>query len=73
LVTPALARSLELPLFAFPSSAAAAEWQTVNDGVMGGVSEGRFRITDRRTMAFYGTLSMESNGGVRIRALPPGR
>jgi len=63
LVRPAIARTLELPLFAFPSSAATAEWQTVNDGVMGGVSDGRLRITDRQTLEFRGTLSLENNGG----------
>ncbi len=63
LVTPAIARTLELPLFTFPSSAATAEWQTVNDGVMGGVSDGRLRITDRQTLEFRGTLSLENNGG----------
>ncbi len=68
---PAIARSLELPLFAFPSSAATAEWQTVNDGVMGGVSDGRFRITDRQTLEFHGTLSLENNGGfASVRSRP---
>jgi len=35
----------------------------VNDGVMGGVSDGRFRVTERQTLEFYGTLSLENNGG----------
>ena len=34
-------------LFDFTGADAAKEWQTVNDGVMGGVSEGKFKITDR--------------------------
>lgn len=55
--------------FALPG--AASEWQAVNDGVMGGVSEGTFQITDRKTLAFFGTLSLENNGGfasVRTKA-----
>jgi len=58
-------------LFEFAEADAAKEWQTVNDGVMGGVSEGKFKITDRKTMEFYGALSLENNGGfasVRTKA-----
>lgn len=50
-------------LFDFSSPDAAKEWQTVNDGVMGGVSEGKFKITDKKTMEFFGTLSLANNGG----------
>ncbi len=50
-------------LFYFTEADAAKEWQTVNDGVMGGVSEGKFRITDKKTMEFFGTLSLANNGG----------
>jgi monofunctional biosynthetic peptidoglycan transglycosylase len=59
------------PLFDFTGADAAKEWQSVNDGVMGGVSEGKFKITDMQTMEFFGTLSLENNGGftsVRTRA-----
>jgi NADH dehydrogenase [ubiquinone] 1 alpha subcomplex assembly factor 1 len=58
-------------LFNFTSPDAAKEWQTVNDGVMGGVSEGTFKITDKKTLEFSGTLSLENNGGfasVRTKA-----
>ena len=58
-------------LFDFTGADAAKEWQTVNDGVMGGVSEGKFKITDKKTLEFYGTLSLENNGGfasVRTKA-----
>ena len=50
-------------LFDFAGDEAAKEWQIVNDGVMGGVSEGDFKITDKNTLEFYGTLSLENNGG----------
>lgn len=58
-------------LFEFTGADAARDWQTVNDGVMGGVSEGRFKITDQKTLEFFGTLSLRNNGGfasVRSRA-----
>ncbi|MFM8702666.1 MAG: CIA30 family protein, partial [Planctomycetia bacterium] len=43
----------------------------VNDGVMGGVSEGRFRITEDKTLEFFGTLSLENNGGfASVRTKP---
>jgi monofunctional biosynthetic peptidoglycan transglycosylase len=57
-------------LFEFPSQAA-AQWQAVNDGVMGGVSDGRFRITAERTLEFFGSLSLENNGGfTSVRSVP---
>lgn len=71
LVTTAMAEDKPLPLFDFTGADAAKEWQSVNDGVMGGVSEGKFKITDKQTMEFFGTLSLENNGGfasVRTRA-----
>ncbi len=57
-------------LFDFTRADAAAEWQSVNDGVMGGVSEGTFKVTGK-TLEFSGTLSLENNGGftsVRTKA-----
>jgi NADH dehydrogenase [ubiquinone] 1 alpha subcomplex assembly factor 1 len=53
----------ERMLFDFSKPNAAQVWQPVNDGVMGGVSDGRFKITDQGTMEFFGTLSLENNGG----------
>ncbi len=50
-------------LFDFAKPDAAQAWLPVNDGVMGGVSDGRFKITDQGTMEFFGTLSLENNGG----------
>ncbi len=58
-------------LFDFTGADAAKEWLNVNDGVMGGVSEGKFQITDKKTLEFFGTLSLENNGGfasVRTKA-----
>ena len=58
-------------LFQFQNAESSKEWQAVNDGVMGGVSDGRFKMTPDNTMDFHGTLSLENNGGfasVRSRA-----
>jgi NADH dehydrogenase [ubiquinone] 1 alpha subcomplex assembly factor 1 len=59
------------PLFDFSGPGTDQQWQAVNDGVMGGVSDGRFRITDAGTLEFFGTLSLENNGGfASIRTRP---
>lgn len=50
-------------LFRFDQADAAVAWQTVKDGVMGGRSESRFRINQDRNLEFFGTLSLENNGG----------
>ena len=63
MVTTAMAEDALIPLFDFTGANAAKEWQAVNDGVMGGVSEGKFKITDAKTMEFFGTLSLANNGG----------
>jgi NADH dehydrogenase [ubiquinone] 1 alpha subcomplex assembly factor 1 len=58
-------------LFDFTGADSAKAWQTVNDGVMGGVSEGKFKISYTKTMEFFGTLSLANNGGfasVRTKA-----
>ena len=58
-------------LFDFTGADAAKEWQNINDGVMGGVSVGKSKITDNKTLEFYGRLSLENNGGfasVRTKA-----
>jgi monofunctional biosynthetic peptidoglycan transglycosylase len=58
-----IAADKERLLFSFENSDAAAQWQTTNDGVMGGRSDGRFKINDDKNMQFFGTLSLENNGG----------
>lgn len=50
-------------LFQFDQTDAAKNWQTVNDGVMGGRSVGRFKISEEKNLEFSGTLSLENNGG----------
>lgn len=46
------------------------EWQIINDGVMGGLSEGLFRINPDHTADFQGIVSLENNGGfASVRAM----
>ncbi len=71
LLVQAVAEQTLRPLFDFPGPEAAQQWQVVNDGVMGGVSDGRFRITPEDTLEFFGTLSLENNGGfASVRTKP---
>lgn len=65
----------QIELFDFSKPDAAKQWRTVNDSVMGGVSDGRVRVTDKGIMEFYGTLSLENNGGfasIRSKSKPIG-
>jgi monofunctional biosynthetic peptidoglycan transglycosylase len=71
MVTTAMADDKPHVLLDFTGADAAKEWQTVNDGVMGGVSKGKFTITDKKTLEFFGTLSLENNGGfASVRSKP---
>jgi hypothetical protein len=45
------------PVLDFAGPDTAQKWQAVNDGVMGGVSDGRYRITDEKTLEFSGTVN----------------
>ncbi len=63
MVTDVVADDAARVLFGFADADSANAWKTVKDGVMGGVSKGEFRITERGTMEFFGTLSLERNGG----------
>ena len=59
------------PLLDFAGPDTAQTWQAVNDNVMGGVSDGRFKITLDKTMEFSGRLSLENNGGfASVRTKP---
>jgi monofunctional biosynthetic peptidoglycan transglycosylase len=67
----AVAEKALMPILDFAGPEAAGQWQAVNDGVMGGVSDGRFKITEEKTLEFFGTLSLENNGGfASVRTKP---
>jgi len=46
-----------------PEETNGIKWQVVNDGVMGGLSQGNFTVSDEGILKFSGTLSLENNGG----------
>lgn len=50
-------------LYNFNAPLSAGQFRTVNDGVMGGRSDGRIKINAYKNLEFYGTLSLENNGG----------
>jgi hypothetical protein len=50
-------------IFDFNKDADTRRWNIVDDGVMGGLSSGRFRINEVGHGEFKGTVSLENNGG----------
>ena len=50
-------------LFDFSTPGAADLWYAINDGVMGGVSQGALRATGEGTAEFTGRVSLENDGG----------
>lgn len=46
-----------------PDESKRLSWQVVNDGVMGGLSNGNIEISDDGKMRFSGKLSLKNNGG----------
>lgn len=55
----------------FAGAASEPEWTAVNDGVMGGLSQGGPRM-DEGVLHFTGTLSLENNGGFSSVRTKPG-
>lgn len=51
------------PLVSFKDPDSLQSWFSVNDGVMGGISEGGFSRTQEGTLRFSGNLSLANNGG----------
>lgn len=50
-------------LYDFSTESNPTDWQIVNDGVMGGLSQGNFTIDEKGNGVFYGNVSTENNGG----------
>tara|TARA_B110000879_G_C10965593_1_gene429333 strand:- start:164 stop:661 length:498 start_codon:yes stop_codon:yes gene_type:complete len=50
-------------IFDFNADSDISNWTTVDDVVMGGKSRGNFKINDFGNGEFYGTVSLENNGG----------
>ncbi|MHC4178669.1 MAG: CIA30 family protein, partial [Planctomycetota bacterium] len=58
-------------LFDFETPRDDRKWDSVNDGVMGGRSEGTFRVNRKGILEFYGNLSLENRGGfASVRSKP---
>ena len=58
-------------IFTFDNKFERSQWLAVNDGVMGGVSQGRAEITRDGVLRFSGKVSLENNGGFSsIRSVP---
>ena len=53
----------EAMLFDFGSTDDSGNWQIVNDGVMGGLSESELVFNPEGTVTFRGMVSLENNGG----------
>lgn len=61
-------------LFDFADPSSVAEWNAIDDRVMGGVSSSRLRHDPARHAYFEGTVSLERNGGfASIRSTPADR
>ncbi len=50
-------------LFDFSQNTSSSAWQIVDDGVMGGRSNGNFQIDPKGFGVFWGKVSLENNGG----------
>ncbi len=52
-----------MTLFNFTKTSDIANWNVVNDCVMGGLSRGKFALNDDGNGVFSGMVSLENNGG----------
>lgn len=50
-------------LYDFNSAKTSGQWNIVNDGVMGGVSQSKINLNKNGTATFSGNLSPDNNGG----------
>lgn len=54
--------SKEIPQLDFGTSKNGQDWAVINDGVMGGVSQGKIQLTEDAIL-YHGTISLKNNGG----------
>lgn len=54
---------MNIMLFDFDSTSKIDTWQVVNDGVMGGLSQGQFSLNKFGHGYFHGKVSLANNGG----------
>lgn len=60
---PAIAAGQESVAEFTPGGSEKLDWKIVDDGVMGGLSQGKREISEDGILRFFGTLSLENNGG----------
>ncbi len=53
----------EALLFDFNKKTNSSEWKIIDDGVMGGLSNGKFKIDENGNGVFFGSVSTENYGG----------
>jgi len=58
--------SSQLTLAEFTNDSDARDWEVVNDGVMGGLSSGKFEISPAGHGLYYGKVLLENNGGFSL-------
>ena len=58
-----LALLANMVIFDFDASTEPNAWRVVDDGVMGGLSAGKFEVDKNGNGRFFGTVSLENNGG----------
>lgn len=54
---------MQTMIFDFTASSNLDDWYIVDDGVMGGLSQGQFSVNEQGDGEFSGTVSLENNGG----------
>jgi hypothetical protein len=50
-------------IYKFDKNSSPRDWRIIDDGVMGGLSEGNFKINADGHGQFYGQVTLENNGG----------
>ena len=50
-------------LFDFNSASTSGNWQIINDGVMGGLSNSKLKFNEDSTATFFGKVLPDNNGG----------
>ncbi len=58
-----MSNETEFSIFTFGEPASAAQWYSIDDAVMGGVSASKLLVTGDGTAIFAGVVSLENNGG----------
>jgi hypothetical protein len=58
-----MSKDKELVIFDFTKASDLNQWRSINDTVMGGISESQLQLTKEGNVLFTGNVSLENNGG----------